>query len=147
VRFDSDGAAKPSATPQESDVFTLGPQNQPRMDMFFGCTGAFAVAARSFSLHFPYGAAVIRRSSGVYFGNIRVSDWRNDFTVAPVLQNGDAVIFRLRDGRTAKVLVDAPAPGTFGGVYLTGPPRGDFYDYVFFHNVKPAPHAVFGSHQ
>lgn len=146
VRFDDVGVAKPAGTPQESDVYTIGPQNEPRMDLFWGCTGAFAVSSRSFSVHFPYGATVIRRAVGTYFGDVRVSDWRNQYTTAPALQTGDIVVFRLHDGRTAKILVDPPAPGTFGGIYLTGPPRGDFHDYIFYRHLKPVPHAIFGHH-
>lgn len=146
VLFNDNGVAEPAGTPQQSDVFTLGPQNTPRMNALYGCTGAFANGGSSFTVHFPFGATVIRRSSAAYFGNVRVSDWRNQYTTVPNLQSGDIVVFRLHDGRTAKLLVDPPAPGTFGGIYLAGPPHGDFYDYVFYHKVKSAPHAIFSRH-
>lgn len=144
IRFDDNGIAKPAGLPQESDIFTVGPPNEPHMDAFYGCMGAFVRPNQAYALHFPYGARVLRRSSGIYFGDVRVSDWRNDFTIAPPLQFGDIVIFRLHDGRTAKILVEPPAPDTFGGVYLTGPQRGDFWDYVAYHHIKEPPHAVFG---
>ncbi len=144
IRFDDQGNAKPAGLPQESDIFTIGPPNEPHMDVFYGCTGAFARPSSPYAVHFPYGARVLRRTSGVYFGDVRVTDWRNDFTIAPPLQSGDIVVFRLHDGRTGKILVDPPAQGTFGGIYLTGPRNGDFWDYSVYHHLQPLPHAIFG---
>jgi len=146
IRFNDTGVAKPSGTPQQSDLFVMGPRNEPHMNALYGCTGAFVTASRHFTIHIPYGGAVIHRGSGIFFGDLRVSAWHNEYTTLPPLQAGDIVVFRLHDGRIAKLLYDPPAAETFGGIYLAGPPRGDFYDYVYFHHVKPVPHAIFGRH-
>lgn len=143
LRFDDDGVAQPSGTPRNSDIFVTGPSNQPT-DPLHGCTGAFIAPARHYALHLPYGGTVLRYGSGAYFGTVRVSQWRNDFTIAPVLNAGDVLLFRTHDGRIVKLLnYDA---GLLSGAYLTGPNRGEFADYSAFVTSKYMPHAIFGRH-
>lgn len=145
LRFDDDGVAQPSGTPRNSDIFETGPSNQPS-DPFHGCTGAFIAASRHYTIHVPYGGTVLRYNSGAYFGTVRVSLWRNDFTIAPVLNAGDILLFKTHDGRVVKLL-DYEASGLLSGAYLTGPHRGDFADYSAFSHVKYVPHAIFGRHE
>jgi hypothetical protein len=129
VRFDTDGVAQNAGTPAESDIYETGPANSPEMDIHRGCTGAFInPAATTSPVHVPYGGTVV---AGIYFGNVSVRAWRNDFTIVPELRVGDVLLFKTKDGRVVKVLV---YPGAeVSGAYITGPPRGDFFDYVTWH--------------
>ena len=144
--FDDNGFAKPAAQPQSSDIFVTGPANGPR-DQFRGCTGAFVDPFQvSYPVHVPYGGTVVRAGSGTFFGDLSVKNWRDDFTRLPAVHPGDAVLFKTRDGRVVKFLVYPFAGGSLSGAYLTGPPRGDFEDYVRYHRLKMQPRAIFGSH-
>lgn len=146
LRFDADGVANASGTPENSDIFQTGPANQPR-DVFRGCTGAFIDGAR-YVLHVPYGGTVLHPQSGAYFGTVGVAQWRNDFTIAPVLRAGDILLFKTRDGRVVKMLDYEPTAGVLSAAYLVGPHRGDFADYLAFSHTKTryVPHALFGNH-
>lgn len=146
LRFGDDGVANPSGTPENSDIYQTGPANQPR-DVFRGCTGAFIDSGPKYVLHVPYGGTVLRYRSGAYFGAARVSQWRNDFTIAPVLNPGDILLFKTQDGRVVKMLDYEPATGVLSGAYLVGPHRGEFADYAAFMQVKYVPHAIFGNHR
>jgi hypothetical protein len=127
--FDADGIAQAAGTPAESDIYESGPANSPQMDIHRGCTGAFIdPAATTSPIHVPYGGTIVR---GAYFGNVSVQAWRNDFTVLPQLRIGDTLLFKTKDGRVVKVLAYPGEPLT--GAYITGPPRGDFLDYVTWH--------------
>lgn len=144
ARFDDVGIAQTAGHPQESDIFVTGPQNGPA-NAFRGCTGAFVdPRTRQYPIHVPYGGTVIRAGRNVYFGDVSVRDWHYDFTQTPVLRPGDILLFKLRDGRVVKLLVYPFSGGELSGAYLTGPPRGDFQDYVIYHHVKPHVHALFG---
>lgn len=146
LRFDEDGVARPSGTPRDSDVFETGLANQPRMSPLQGCTGAF-IASRGFTVHVPYGGTVLRYKSGAYFGDVRVGNWHDDFTIVPALHDGDILVFRTHDGRLAKLLVDSPDSGVISGPYLVGPYKGgEFWDYLTYHPVKKPSHAIFGRH-
>lgn len=144
LRFDDDGVAQPSGTPHNSDIFMTGPSAQPT-DALRGCTGAFIVPSRRYTIHVPYGGTILRRKTGAYFGSVRVSQWRNDFTIVPVLNSGDILIFKTHDGRVVKLL-NYDSRGVLSGAYLTGPYRGDFADYSAFTQEKYIPHAIFGHH-
>jgi hypothetical protein len=144
LRFDEDGVAQPSGTPHNSDIFETGPANQPR-DPLHGCTGAFIAPSRHYAIHVPYGGTVLKYHSGVYFGTVRVSQWRNDFTIVPVLNTGDILLFKTHDGRVVKLLNYEPS-GLLSGAYLAGPPRGEFADASAFVTSKYVPHAIFGRH-
>jgi hypothetical protein len=144
LRFDDDGVAQPSGTPRNSDIFVTGPSNQPS-DALHGCTGAFITASRRYTIHVPYGGTVLRYGEGAFFGTVRISQWRNDFTIAPALNSGDILLFKTHDGRVVKLLNYEPA-GLLSGAYLAGPHRGEFADYSAFISSKYVPRAIFGRH-
>ena len=148
ARFDEDGVARPSGTPRDSDIYVTGPENKPSMRAWYGCSGAFmSPSARSFALHVPFGGTVLRYKSGVYVGDVRVSDWRDDFTIAPALNRGDVLLFRTHDGRIVKMVNDPPEQLTTSGPYLVGPYKGgEFWDYLTYHPLKKPSHAIFGRH-
>jgi hypothetical protein len=128
VRFDADGVARTVGTPAESDIYEMGPANSPEMDIHRGCTGAFIDPTQTTGpIHVPYGGTIV---TNTYFGDISVRAWRNDFTILPQLHAGDALLFKTKDGRVVKVLVYSE---DLAGAYITGPPRGDFLDYVTWH--------------
>lgn len=137
VSFDADGVAHPTGTPAQSDLYQAGPENTPQMDIFRGCTGAFIDPAQTtFPLHVPYGGTLIRRETGTYIGDVSVSAWRDDFTVVPQLRAGDLLLFKTKDGRIVKFLAEPVTGDALTAAYITGPPRGDFYDYLTWHPKK-----------
>jgi hypothetical protein len=137
LAIDSDGDAQTTGTPQESDIYQTGPAHNPASDMFRGCSGAFIDATHTtYPLHVPYGATLIPAAQGVYFGDVSVSAWRNDFSVVPQLHTGDILLFKTKDARVVKLLVYPSSGGSLSGAYLAGPPHGDFLDYVTWHSKR-----------
>ncbi len=149
LRFDDDGAAHASGTPYESDIFFSGAAHVPGRTPWYGCTGPFTSPNRTFVLHVPYGGRLLRPQDGAYFGYVRASDWRDEFTIAPAVHPGDILIFRTRSGRIVKMTADdialMPGPDAFGGAYLVSL-NGEFADYAYYTRHPYQPHAVFGPH-
>lgn len=123
VSFDSTGLARPVSV-AESDLYEIGPPRNENVSPFYWCSPGFDTGVND-TLHFPGGGRLIPLGD-VRFASIRSGDWRADLYEISTSVPPSVLLFRLKDGRIAKVLW-ADGDGA-KGAYLIANRSGDFAD-------------------